>query len=167
MNFLGNYKDWIDPMWYAQALATRGDGRPAEGQQPDTPEMIEEYRKVQVAGYKPDVIYFWMLDKNNSNINITKPPFITGNFHWWITKMLPGNFMPMHVDPHTQYEANSKRYWIPLHDWESGHIFMYENQVVTNYKAGDVWCYEDSTALHGAANIGYTPRVVLQVSTYE
>jgi hypothetical protein len=63
-------------------------------------------------------------------------------------------------------EQNSQRYWMPLQDWESGHIFMYENQVVTGYKMGDVWCYTDSTALHGAANIGYTPRIILQVSTH-
>jgi hypothetical protein len=81
--------------------------------------------------------------------------------------MLPGNFMPMHVDPHTLYEKNSCRYWMPLQDWKPGHVFMYENEVITDYKAGDVWMYRESGALHGAANIGYTPRLVLQVSTYE
>lgn len=165
MKFIGNYKDWLNDSWFEQALITRGDGRPAEGQQPDTPEMLAEYNKAQAAGYCTDKIYFWMLDKNNSNITITKPPFVTNNFHWWITKMFPGNFMPMHVDPHTLFEKNSKRYWIPLHDWEDGHIFMYEQQVITNYAAGDVWEYNDSTAIHGAANIGHTPRIVLQISS--
>ena len=127
--------------------------------------MLAEYNRAQAAGYCADKIYFWMLDKNNSSIAITKPPFVTNNFHWWITKMFPGNFMPMHVDPHTLFEKNSKRYWIPLHDWEDGHIFMYKKQVITNYTAGDVWEYNDSTAIHGAANIGYTPRIVLQISS--
>jgi hypothetical protein len=56
---------------------------------------------------------------------------------------------------------------MPFQDYKPGHIFMYENQVITNYKAGDVWEYTDSGALHGAANIGHTPRIVLQISTYE
>jgi hypothetical protein len=75
--------------------------------------------------------------------------------------------MPMHVDPHTNYQENSNRFWIPLQDWESGHIFMYEDQAITSYSEGDVWTYDNPNALHGAANIGFTPRVVLQISSYE
>ena len=96
-----------------------------------------------------------------------KEPWVSSKYHWWITKMLPGNFMPMHTDPHTLYESNSKRFWMPWQDWQPGHIFMYENKVITDYKAGDVWEYENSAALHGAANIGFVPRIVLQVSSYE
>lgn len=167
MQCVGNYKDWINPMWLQETLKLRGDGRPLEGQQPNSPSMINEYARVKAAGYKEDAIYFWMFDKHNCELNISTPPFVTGKFHWWITKMLPGNFMPMHQDPHTADEKNCNRYWIPLQDWQVGHIFMYENIVVTEYKAGDVWMYSSSTALHGAANIGFTPRVVLQISEYE
>lgn len=166
MQFIGNYKDWIDPNWINYILENRGDGRPAEGQKPNSIIMNDEYKKARAAGYRDDSIYFWMFDRNNTNFFIN-PPFINGNFHWWITKMLPGNFMPMHVDPHTQYEKNSNRFWMPLQDWQPGHIFMYEDSVITNYKAGDVWKYENSGALHGAANIGHTPRIILQVSSYE
>lgn len=167
MQYIGNYKDWIDPKWVNFLLVERGDGRPKEGQKPDSPEMELEYQKARDAGYKDDEIYFWMFDEKNVNFKLPKPPFVDGNFHWWATKMLPGQFMPMHIDPHTLIENNSKRYWMPLQDWEPGHIFMYKDQVITNYKAGDVWSYEDSNAIHGAANIGYTPRIVLQVSTYD
>ncbi len=167
MQYIGNFKEWIDPTWLSEVLINRGTGRPREGQKPDSPEMIEEYRKAIDAGYKDDTIYFWMFDKSNCSFTIPRPPWIDNNYHWWITKMLPGNFMPIHKDPHTMYQTNSKRYWIPLHDWEPGHIFVYENQVITDYKLGDVWCYMDSNAVHGASNIGYTPRVVLQISTYD
>jgi hypothetical protein len=167
MQYIGNFKEWIDPTWLSEVLINRGIGRPKEGQKPDSPEMIEEYQKAIDAGYKDDTIYFWMFDKSNCSFTIPQPPWIDNNYHWWITKMLPGNFMPIHKDPHTMYQTNSKRYWIPLHDWEPGHVFVYENQVITDYKLGDVWCYMDSNAVHGASNIGYTPRVVLQISTYD
>lgn len=166
MQYKGNFKEWVDPQWVDYVLANRGDGRPAEGQKPNSLEMIEEYRKARLAGYGDDSIYFWMFDKNNTSFNID-PPFITGKCHWWITKMLPGNFMPMHHDPHTSYEKNSQRYWLPLTDWSPGHVFMYEDQVITNYKIGDVWQYTEAGALHGAANIGHTPRVILQISSYD
>jgi len=166
MKFVGNYADWVDPSWIEFVMTNKGYGRPSEGPQPNSPEMEAEYARVRAAGYKDDSIMFWMFDKNNCDLDII-PPFVQGSFHWWITKMLPGNFMPMHVDPHTQYEKNSLRYWIPLTDWAPGHIFMYENQVITDYKLGDVWKYTESGALHGAANIGFLPRIVLQISTYE
>jgi hypothetical protein len=165
MNYIGNYSNWINPAWIAELTNSRGTARPVEGQKPDSPSMESQYAKARAAGYKDDDTFFWMFDKNNTTFEIT-PPFTTAACHWWITKMLPGNFMPMHIDPHTEYDLDSSRYWIPLQDWEPGHIFMYENRVITDYKAGDVWEYADPCALHGAANIGYTIRLALQISTY-
>lgn len=166
MRFLGNYKNWIQQDWINEVISSRGIGRPGEGKTPDSEEENLEYQKAKDAGYDEKSIYFWMFDKNNVKFEIN-PPFINSKYHWWITKMLPGNFMPIHVDPHTKYEKNSQRFWIPFQDWEPGHIFMYKNEVITNYKAGDVFIYEEASALHGAANIGYTPRIVLQISTYD
>lgn len=166
MRYIGNFKEWINPLWLEFVLSNRGDGRPAEGQKPDSKEMELEYQRARDAGYKEDAIYFWMFDRNNTNFDIENIPFSNKKFYWWITKMLPGQFMPMHVDPHAITMENCERFWIPLQDWQAGHIFMYEDQVITNYRAGDVWTYKDSTALHGAANIGFIPRVVLQISSY-
>jgi hypothetical protein len=42
---------------------------------------------------------------------------------------------------------------------------MYEDISITKYTAGDLWEYEDSLAIHGAINIGHSPRLILQVST--
>lgn len=166
MIYVGNFADWIQQSWIDELLANKGTARPAEGKKPDSLEEEAEYAKARSAGYRDDATYFYMFDKNNTSFDIV-PPFLEGKYHWWITKMLPGNFMPMHVDPHTLYEKNSKRYWMPLQDYQSGHLFVYENRVITDYKAGDVWCYENSTAEHGAANIGHIPRLVLQISSYD
>jgi hypothetical protein len=167
MKYIGNYLDWIDPSWITELTTLPGIARPKEGKKPDGPIEEREYAKARAAGYKDSDTYFWMFDKHNVSFELPTPPFVTGRFHWWVTKMLPGNFMPMHIDPHTEYQKNSQRYWMPFQSWEPGHIFMYNNQVITDYQAGDVWMYEDPTALHGAANIGYTPRIVLQISTYD
>lgn len=167
MTYIGNFLEWIEYSWITEVLLSRGDGRPAEGKRPDSLAMLEEYKKAIKSGYQEDEIYFWMFDSNNVSFDIKTLPWTSDKHHWWITKMYPGQFMPMHVDPHSVYENHSKRFWIPLQDWAPGHIFMYENKVITDYKKGDVWQYEKSQALHGAANIGHTPRLILQISTYE
>lgn len=167
MNYVGNFSNWIDAAWFEEVLANRGIGRPGEGKKPNSPEEKLEYQKAIAGGYDPASIYFYMFDKNSVSFTLPRPPFVEGNFHWWITKMLPGQFMPMHIDPHTNYEKNSRRFWMPWQDYQGGHIFAYEDQIVANYKAGDVYEYSNSKALHGAANVGLSSRIVLQVSTYE
>ena len=166
MQYVGNFKSFIKNEWVEEVLNSRGYGRPSEGKKPNSPEEEFEYQRARNAGYKDTDIYFYMFDKNNVSFQLDLP-FIEKKYHWWITKMLPGNFMPMHVDPHSVYEKTTERYWMPWQDWEPGHIFMYENKVITDYKAGDLWTYVDATALHGASNIGHVPRIVLQISTYE
>jgi hypothetical protein len=166
MQLIGNFKEHIHPGWIDEILNSRGTGRPAEGKTPDSVEEEKEYQKASSAGYKSTDIYFYMFDKTNTSFNL-ELPFIEKKYHWWITKMLPGNFMPMHVDPHTLYQANSERYWMPWQDYQPGHIFLYQDQFISNYKMGDLYRYGDSSALHGAANIGHAPRIVLQISTYE
>ena len=166
MQYIANYNHWVRQEWVDEILNSKGWGRPAEGKKPDSIEEEREYQRARDAGYKDSDIYFYMFDKTNVSFTL-EFPFITGNYHWWITKMMPGNFMPMHIDPHTEYQANSQRYWMPWQDWQPGHIFMYEDTVTTNYAKGDLYCYTNSNGLHGAANIGYTPRIVLQISTYD
>jgi len=171
MEYVGNLKDLIDTSWVKEVLdeTLSKDGilRPKEGGKPEGAEGDAEWQKAVSAGYSPDAVYFQMF--NRSNLTTEIPKFHTcGRLrHWWVTKMLPGDFMPMHSDPHTKQERNVDRFWVPLQDWEPGHIFMYENDAIVNYKAGDIYRYSSAQAVHGAANIGLKPRVILQISLYE
>jgi len=166
MKYIGNYSTWIDQFWIDYILSNPGFARPAEGKKPDSPQELAEYQKLRDAGYSDDARYFYMFTQENFPFELVVP-FTDQKYHWWFTKMNPGNFMPMHVDPHTLYQPGSQRFWVALQDWQAGHIMMYENQVITDYKKGDVFVYENANALHGAANIGYVPRIILQVSTYD
>lgn len=168
MKNIGNIEnnDWITQV-VDKVLSMQGILRPRQGGVPSGEEGYIEWQKAIDAGYDPNAVYFQMFTKDNLQIDVPKISTCKREQHWWITKMLPGNFMPMHIDPHTLQQKNADRFWIPLQDWESGHIFMYENSVTTDYKKGDIFQYTNSAAMHGAANIGITPRVVLQVTLHE
>jgi hypothetical protein len=54
-----------------------------------------------------------------------------------------------------------------LQDWEPGHIFVYDDKIATNYKAGDMFEWSDPMTVHGPANIGYHTRYTLQITMYD
>lgn len=164
MKFIGNYNHWIKSEWLDFLHTERGIGRPNEGKKPNTEYAIYEQERSKKSGYDLDKTHFYQFNVENFPFEVN-PPFIDVQFNWWIIKMLPGNFVPMHVDPHTIYEKNPIRYWMPLQDWESGHIFMYENFVITDYKAGDVYEWNEAIAVHGSCNIGHSTRLAFQFCT--
>jgi len=157
---------WLDTL-RGEVFSKEGIKRPKEGGKPEGAEGDKEWQNAIDAGYNPTDVYFEMFDQNNIVTSIPKFHTCGRSRHWWITKMNPGNFMPMHIDPHTKQQKNTDRFWIPLQDWEHGHIFMYENLSISNYLKGDVYQYNNSQAIHGAANIGLTARAVLQITLYE
>jgi hypothetical protein len=77
-----------------------------------------------------------------------------------------GDMQPMHFDPHVIDTQDCQRYTMMLTDFEDGHIFVYDDVLLNNYKAGDLFLWPDAMCLHGAANISMHPRVSLQMSFY-
>ena len=163
MKYLGNY-DFIKDAWIKEILNTEGQARPRDWPPAFAIESAE-YAKAQKAGYDLTAVHWWVYEKKDVSFDIV-PPFVNGDYHWWITKLYPGQFMPMHTDPHT-HERPCKRYWIPLQDYHLGHVFIYKEKLITKYSAGDVFVYENEQDNHGAANIGHIPRIVLQVTEYD
>lgn len=88
-------------------------------------------------------------------------PF-TGNLKWWFSKLEIGNVFPMHVD--TFEDTNNARYWIPCQDYVTGHVFIYGNKLISDYRAGDVFLFDDPTTLHGAANLAESTKISLQIA---
>jgi hypothetical protein len=164
MEFVGNYNHWIKQEYIDYMMLNTGTPRPGGGRNPDS----EEFRKAKEHGYNLDQVYWYIFELDTFPFDITLPFEVDLDSQWWAIKMNPGNFMPVHRDPHTYDPTlfDTKRYWMALQDWEPGHIFMYEDKVLANYKKGDVYSYPNAQAVHCACNIGNRTRLTFHFSTY-
>lgn len=166
MKYLDNYRTWIKQEYIDFLLSNNGTPRPNGGKNPD----CEEFRIAPTVGYDMSATWWYFYDPSDFPFELT-PPF-EGNrkWIWWFIKMLPGNYMPMHRDPHVYADdriKDCKRYWMPLQDYQDGHVFIYDNKMITDYHAGDLYAYDDANAIHGACNIGYTPRLTFLFTTFD
>lgn len=165
MKFIGNFKNWIDPEVINFILKNDGTKRPGGGRNPDS----EEFKIAASSGYDLSETWWYIYEPDTLPFDIIPPIEKDKKIIWWFIKLLPGGKMPMHRDPHT-YDSeisNVVRYWMPLQDYEPGHIFIYDKTFMHSYKAGDLYMYTDSDEIHGCCNIGYSTRLTFQFSTYE
>lgn len=184
LKYLGNWADWIKPEWLTEVLSTDGPAIPKDYKAHEEmiqkkllgnfkeEEWIQEWKDWQQMNeaYDYDGNYFFeMYDPPDLTFDLYKdlPPFIefNGPFAWWITKLRPGKFTPMHRDSYSVTTPTFK-YWMAWTDWEPGQVLMTENETITKYKAGDVYKFVDPFVLHGAANAGMQTRVALQITTW-
>ena len=166
MKYIGNFKDWIKKEWVEYLLSHDGTSRPnTANENPDT----EEFRLAATVGYDLDRTWWYHYCETSCPLIIEPPINASKSYMWWFIKLLPGGMMPVHRDPHVSEENkfNIQRYWMPLQDYTPGHVFVYNNVFMTDYKVGDLWVYTDSNEIHGCSNIGYTPRLTFQFTTYD
>lgn len=163
MEKIGNVSELIQQEWIDYVYENKGLLIPKERKKfkPDSKSQQSKF-----IDYKSD-IHYEFFDKDNTPFNIPRLLVEADEpYKWWITKMNPKNFFMMHNDGFPGISFN-RRYWIPLQDYVSGHVFIYEDELVKDYKRGDVFKYDNLMAQHGAVNIGYTPRATLQIAVFE
>jgi len=78
--------------------------------------------------------------------------------------------LPMHSDSYTSY---AKRYNVAvekvfraivfLEDWDSGHYFEIDGELLMPWKAGD-WVYWNNNVSHFAGNFGVNARYTMQIT---
>jgi hypothetical protein len=179
MQYVGNFIDRIPDGLIETVL--REDGRVTPVYQPEkwkgTPEIEAALKEVESAGYNKLDYHFYQFTNSTECMqpyledlkwlsfdNIL--PKTYDHYHWWIVKYYPGDMQPMHVDPHVRGMNECLRYTMMLTDFQDGHILTYGDFMLTDYKAGDLFLWKDFHCLHGAVNIGFDPRISLQVSFY-
>ena len=173
MILIKNYADWITPEFMNHIESHDGDLVPVW--QPDRWKghpMLDEARERARPGYahrNHDFHQFNPASKDMQNFKLELPK-IAGDDRpqlWWIVKLYPGQMQAMHFDPHLIECANPKRYTMFLQDWQPGHIFTWNDKMLSNYKAGDLYEWRDPMCYHGVVNIGYETRYTLQITTYD
>jgi hypothetical protein len=169
MRLLGNYAYWIKQEWIDYIMSNPGTTRI---------EVPEEYvKKANELGFYQDtsVRHEKYIDEDGSfPFEIDFPIKVKGyenseaykySSDLWFVKVMPGQLIPMHIDqPHPK--PHTIRFWMALQDYQQGHVFVYENQMITNYKKGDLFLYDDPNAVHGSCNIGFSPRIIFNLSIY-
>lgn len=174
MNYIGNYKQWIEDNKIIEFLKSiKGDTTPVW--QPDRwqgNEILDNIREKVRPGYSNNKFFFHQVSQDSKecqDFNFVWPsiPYKRNNHFWWFVILYPGEFQPMHIDPHLTELKNFVRYTLFLQDWEPGHIFAYDNKMLSGYKAGDMFEWSNPETLHGPVNIGYHPRYTLQITSYD
>ena len=84
----------------------------------------------------------------------------------------PGKFIPWHRDSYNNYRRNFAkvsddteviRYLVQLNDWNWGHYVAVGNDVIHQYKMGDIHCWPEGI-YHCTGNAGLWPRYCLTIT---
>lgn len=159
MKYVGNFKTWISPKIINTILESPGDRRPEEN--------IKDHKKNLSkiwfdAGYNQNKIGWSIYDKSHFTDQLVLPEIFNDGGHWWFCKLNPGDVFPLHQDLY-QNPQNGKRYWMACQDHHPGHIFFYKDKCLNNYSAGDLFVFENQNDWHGSCNIGFIPKISLQI----
>jgi hypothetical protein len=174
MRFVNNYNNWIKENNIIEMLKLKkGDRTPVW--QPDRwsgNETLEKFKELARPGYSNNQFFFHQLNSTSNEMKDYEFPWFElpearEKSFWWFVMLYPGEFQAMHIDPHLTEIKNFVRYTMFLQDWEPGHIFVYDDKILTNYKAGDLYEWNDPETIHGPANIGYNPRYTLQITLFD
>lgn len=182
MKYFGNYRHLIKPEWIEALLSVKGtlitpfhdyveDTETAEkllkeryipGRiNPKTPEE-ENLFLTGVYGSKLIMAEMFTADNLPFNLDLSElNKFLAGD--WWIIKQMPGQFMPIHRDT-AKPVKNNHRFWFPWTDYKLGHVFIHRRKFIDNYRAGDLFRYDNDDDLHGSVNLSDTPRIIMQIS---
>ena len=173
MKYIGNYANWITPELMAHLATHEGDYTPVW--QPDRWKghpLLDEFRKKAEPVFSKNSPMFHQFNVNSKDMaefSIKLPDFpeTRTRCFWWFVKLLPGELQAMHIDPHLVEVENPLRYTMFLQDYIPGHIFVYDDKLSVNYKAGDVFEWSDPMIVHGCANISFDTRYTMQVTMHD
>lgn len=171
--FIKNEKNWVTPELMNHLEIHTGDTIPVWQPERWTGHpVLDEFREKARPFFENNTPYFQQFnirskDMENFPINLPEFPNTRSKMHWWFIKLLPGQMQTMHIDPHLMDVKNPIRYSMFLQDYIPGHIFMFDDFMATNYKAGDIFEWNDPECIHAAVNVSYDIRYTLQVTYHD
>lgn len=165
MKYIGNFYNWIDPDIINTILSGKGERRPKATSEEYEDATVSQWK---AAGYDMSKLgweFFYNQHINRDHIDL---PISTNGrkYKWWFSKLNPGDFFPMHID-HFKTEKNVQRFWMACQSHYPGHVFAYDNSVLQDYAAGDMFEFTDVNTWHAAANLGFVPKISLQIVLFD
>lgn len=173
MNFIKNDAAWISQELMNHLEIHEGDYTPVW--QPERWQghpILDQFREMARPVYSQKTPMFHQFnsrskDMQNFSVNLPELPKSRKYCFWWFVKLLPGEMQAMHIDPHLVDVKNPVRYTMFLQDFHPGHIFVWEDKMISNYKMGDIYEWSDPTIIHGCVNISYKTRYTMQITMHD
>ena len=82
-------------------------------------------------------------------------------------KLEPGYIDYTHTDKFLCDFIEPVKYLMFLNDWTIGHILTYNDKMISNYKAGDLYQIDnDQSIAYCLANIGYNTLNILEINLH-
>lgn len=158
MYYLSTHSGDCIPVWQPE----RWHGHPT----------LDRFREMARPFFEKETPYFQQFDGNTQgldDLNIRLPvlPKTRKHCFWWFIKLLPGQMQTMHIDPHLVDVSNPVRYSMFLQDYIPGHVFVFDDFMATNYRAGDIFEWSDPECVHACVNVSYEPRYTLQITMHD
>lgn len=174
MKYIKNYSQWVKDTFSSDILKAMSETDSGitklheSGRWKGHPSLERYVEKIKVyEKYKDNTFqqFFKISDPLRDNpIELPELPETRNEVFWWIVKLKPGQYQTVHQDPHLYTSVNPKRYTMFLQDWQPGHVFIYKNKTISNYKAGDLFEWDDPLMEHAVANVSFNIRYSLQIS---
>jgi len=162
MRYFGNFKDWIKDEWVEFSISQTGI-------HPSIYEGTKTWKIWMDDGWTKELINNNVFNRENFPYNIEFPMIVDGyekitpgDYDWNICRYRPGEFVPFHID---ELDYPYIKFWMPLQDYEDGHIFLYKGELIKDYKKGDFFLF-DGYEPHAAGNLGNRPRSVLIIDIF-
>lgn len=144
MKILENYGPWINPKWLEHCRKTTG---------------LKQSGPKGVEHIAFEGLSWELFDKHNTEFQIAPPfDFGTHEWDWWIKKLGPHDGFPV-----VTLTETTRRLWMPLNNYEMGHIFVYEESMIAPFNAGDLFEFEHN-APYAAVNLGVDPFYMMMFS---
>jgi len=167
IKYIGNYSSWLDSSLVNYIIDNEGEPRPNFNTTDQR--QLDTFQTWIDAGFDTSKIswQFHVLPEHlPPNFKFKLPIEHSGDFGFWFSKLKPGDIFPLHVDTVSD-KKNYRRLWMACQDHLPGHIFTFEGKFLEGYKAGDMFEFANLSVQHGAANIGFTTKVSLQIILFD
>ncbi len=159
MQYIGNFQTWLPQHAIDTILSIDGDRRPEHNPESYKSGLANLWSRSGINFYKVGWTLYY---QSHFNKKITIPEEIKNVSNWWFCKLNPGDMFPLHQDLYKEPKP-VKRYWMACQDHMPGHVFFYGKESLNNYRAGDLFLFENENEWHGACNLGFVPKISLQI----
>lgn len=173
MIYEGNFRHWITQEMIDYMMTNKGRELPRDfGETPEERDegFVEKCGEnckaaVDEAGWDLRNVYWEEFTEDCFPFEVNMPWPKDAQVSWWFVKMMPGHCMGMHMDneligrPGTQW-------WMGITDYDSGHLFVCNDEILKGYKSGDLYRFPNMNTWHGSANIGWSTRIILNIAVY-